>query len=130
MAFHGTCPQCGFSTYKQKNPMKELKSLYGQRNEKAKNALAKVSEKIQKHIPSDKSLEAKLKFMYKVTKVDDASFVKGCEAYLNSIYWQQGKGWNYLAAIINNVGQNSDAVAFAERKRIGIGPPKKELKND
>ena len=127
MAFQGTCPQCGFSTWKKKNPLKELKSMYGQRNEKAKNCLAKVADKISKNIPTDANLEAKLKFMYKVSKVEDASFIKGCEQYLNSIHWQQGKGWNYLAAIINNVGQNSSAVAFAERKRIGIGPPKKVL---
>ena len=130
MAFHGTCPICGHSTYKKKNPLNELRSLYGQRSDRAKKALEKVSEKIKKHIPSDKSIEAKLKFMYKVSKVGDVEFVRGCEAYLNSIHWQKGKGWNYLAAIINNVGQNSTAVAKAERKRIGSLPPKKELKND
>ena len=65
--------------------------------------------------------------MYKVSKIPDPEFVKGCEMYLKSIHWQQGKGWNYLAAIIKNVGQNSSAVAYAERKRIGSAPEKKEL---
>ena len=130
MAFHGTCPICGHSVYKQKNPLNELRSLYGQRSKKAQMSLSKVSELIKKHIPSDAKTDAKLKFMYKVSKVEDTSFIKGCQQYVNSIYWQQGKGWNYLAAIINNVGVNSNAVAKNEKKRIGTAPEKKELNND
>jgi len=127
MAFQGTCPVCGHSTYRKKNPLNELRSLYGQRSNKAKVALSKVSDKIQQYIPSDKSIESKLQFMYKVSKIPDPEFVRGCEAYLNSVHWQKGKGWNYLAAIIKNVGQNSSSVAYAEKKRIGSAPKKKEL---
>ena len=128
MAFHGTCPVCGHSSYKQKNPLNELRSLYGQRSKKAQRVLAKVSELIKDNIPSDAKTDAKLKFMYKVSKVEDISFMRGCEQYIRSTHWQQGKGWNYLAAIINNVGANSTAVAKNEKRRIGTAPKKKEIK--
>lgn len=110
--------------------MNELRALYGQRSDKAKRSLTAVSKLIQENIPSDASVDNKLQFMYKVSKTGDAEFVAGCQSYINSVHWQTGKGWNYLAAIIKNVGANSEAVAKNERKRIGLPPPKKELKND
>jgi len=128
MAFHGTCPRCGFNTYKNNsNPANELKSLYGQRSNAAKKAIAVASKLIYKHIPTDASTASKLAFMYKISAVGDPELIRGCQAYSNSIHWQQGKGWHYLAAIINNVGKNSSAMAYSEKKRIGTGPPKKEI---
>ena len=127
MSFNGTCPMCGFSTYQTASPLSQLKSLHGQRSERAQNALKAVSDLIADNIPSDAKLGLKLKFMYKISKVGDEELVRGCEQYINSTHWQQGKGWNYLAAIVVNIGQNSKKIAENERKRIGSGPPKRSL---
>jgi len=126
--FLGTCPRCGFTNGKQQDdPTNELNSLWGQRGESAKKSLKKASELIGANIPSDNTVKAKLAFMHKISDIKDPELIRGLQQYINSTHWQTGKGWHYLAAIIRNVGQNSERFKYNEKKRIGTSPPVRKL---
>ncbi|MBC8550281.1 MAG: hypothetical protein H8D23_11610 [Candidatus Brocadiales bacterium] len=126
--FLGTCPRCGFTTGKQQDdPSNELKSLWGQRGVSAQNSLTKAGELIAQNIPSDNTVKAKLQFMHKISDIKDPELIRGLQQYINSTHWQTGKGWHYLAAIIRNVGVNSERFKYNEKKRIGVPPPVRKL---
>jgi len=122
------CPACGFNLNKQFVPVRDMQALFGQRNESCKAAIREVAELITKNIPTDKAIIKKAKFLRKITKADDATVKRGIESYIRGGHHLQGKGYDYLAVVINNTGQNSERQRYNEKKRLGTVPPKRKIK--
>ena len=121
------CPACGHNTNAEYNYNTEIKNIIKGWNKSTQKMVTKTYKEIMSNIPSEFSKQKLFNFLLKVKEVDSRSLRIHCEGYLGKKYHMQGKGFNYLAAIILGSEKNKKTMERNERKTFGTAPPKVEI---
>ena len=117
------CPCCGYTNETQYNPSKKIRELRSKRSRHTKKLLRRVVNFIQTNVPSDNSLIKEYYFYQGIAKIKDEIVDWAITRYLeNKKPVFSGKGFKYLAAVINNHHNNRDTVSKNERLMIGKPP--------
>jgi len=117
------CPCCGYTNETQYNPSKKIRELRSKRSRHTKKLLRRVVNFIQTNVPSDNSLIKEYYFYQGISKIKDEIVDWAITRYLeNKKPVFSGKGFKYLAAVINNHHNNRDTVSKNERLMIGKPP--------
>ena len=117
------CPCCGYTDETQYNPSTKIRELRSKRSRHTKKLLRRVVNFIQTNVPSDNSLIKEYYFYQGIAKIKDEIVDWAITRYLeNKKPVFSGKGFKYLAAVINNHHNNRDTVSKNERLMIGKPP--------
>ena len=82
------------------------------------------------NIPSDNDILAEYRFYQTISKVKDEIVEHILYGYLNRQLYLQGKGFNYLAAMITNHNKNRDIISKNELLMRGKAPSVVKIKED
>jgi len=117
------CPACGYNEEVKYNPSKKIQELRSKRSKFTKKLLRRVINFIQTNIPSDNNVRSEYYFYQSISKIDDKTVDWAILRYLeNKKPIFDGKGFKYLAAVINNHHKNRDTVSKNERLMRGKPP--------
>ena len=125
------CPCCGYSDEPSYNPSKGIQKLRSRRSRHTKNLLRRVVNFIQTNIPSDNNLIKEYYFYQGISKIEDGIVDWAILRYLeNKTPVFSGKGFKYLAAVINNHHKNRNTVSNNERLLRGKPPSVVTIEDD
>ena len=138
------CPACGFIISSNYNHRSKIQELLAGRNKYTRKLLEKIEldshafntgkllEKtirlIYDNIPSNNKTEKAFLFLQGINNVKDEIINWGIENYTANGYVFQGKGLQYLSAMINSHSKDRKKLKKNEELRLGGIPPIKELK--
>ena len=124
------CPCCGYNDEHSYNPSKKITELRAVRSRHTRKTLNKVVNRIMSNIPSDNDILAEYRFYQTISKVKDEIVEHILYGYLNRQLYLQGKGFNYLAAMIMNHNKNRDVISKNELLMRGKTPSVVKIKED
>ena len=117
------CPACGYSNEGAYNPSRKIQELRGQRSKHTKKLMRRAVNFIQTNVPSDNNIMGEYYFYQSISKINDKTVDWAILRYLaNKKPVFSGKGFKYLAAVINNHHKNRNTVSANERLMIGKPP--------
>lgn len=117
------CPACGYSNEQQYNPSKKIQELRSERSKNTKKLLRQVINFIQTNVPSDNNVMSEYYFYQSISKINDWTVDWAILRYLaNKKPVFSGKGFKYLAAVVNNHHKNRETVSVNERLMMGKPP--------
>jgi len=122
------CPACGYNTNTEYNYNAEIKNIMKTFSKSTQKIIAKTYREIMTNIQTELSKQKLFNFLLKIKGKENRAVRIACEGYLEKNYHMQGKGFNYLAAIIVGSDKNKKRLAQNEKKAYGSAPPKSELK--
>ena len=122
------CPACGFVISSNYNHRSKIQELLAGRNKYTRKLLEKTIRLIYDNIPSNNKTEKAFLFLQGINNVKDEIINWGIENYTANGYVFQGKGLQYLSAMINSHSKDSKKLKKNEELRLGGIPPIKELK--
>jgi len=123
-----TCPKCGhsFSQSISFNLRPLIRAEYQKLSKRLQRILNQTANLIIKTIPSENEPSKLLNFLKSLDKIDEEIIIKKCNEYYAGNYVYQGKGFNYLFAMINNYNKDLPALIQYEEMKFGKQPPLKE----
>ena len=122
------CPACGFVISSIYNHRSKIQELLAGRNKYTRKLLEKTIRLIYDNIPSNNKTEKAFLFLQGINNVKDEIINWGIENYTANGYVFQGKGLQYLSAMINSHSKDRKKLKKNEELRLGGIPPIKELK--
>lgn len=122
------CPACGFVISSNYNHRSKIQELLAGRNKYTRKLLEKTIRLIYDNIPSNNKTEKAFLFLQGINNVKDEIINWGIENYTANGYVFQGKGLQYLSAMINSHSKDRKKLKKNEELRLGGIPPIKELK--
>ena len=122
------CPACGFVISSNYNHRSKIQELLAGRNKYTRKLLEKTIRLIYDNIPSNNKTEKAFLFLQGINNVKDEIINWGIENYTANGYVFQGKGLQYLSAMINSHSKDRKILKKNEELRLGGIPPIKELK--
>ena len=122
------CPACGFVISSNYNHRSKIQELLAGRNKYTRKLLEKTIRLIYENIPSNNKTEKAFLFLQGINNVKDEIINWGIENYTANGYVFQGKGLQYLSAMINSHSKDRKKLKKNEELRLGGIPPIKELK--
>ena len=122
------CPACGFVISSNYNHRSKIQELLAGRNDYTRKLLEKTIRLIYDNIPSNNKTEKAFLFLQGINNVKDEIINWGIENYTANGYVFQGKGLQYLSAMINSHSKDRKKLKKNEELRLGGIPPIKELK--
>lgn len=122
-----TCPICGFSNSKDYNYVREIEELEFHLTPKTYNLIKKVGKLVSNNIPTENTMKKYWMFLKRIENAKKQAIIKGLNAFYSRGLYLEGKGFDYLATMINNANKNSKRRLEIERKLVGITPPVKEV---
>ena len=127
------CPNCGHDllkdTKKKWNPRKRITELRLKRSSTINRLLTECINLIKKNIPSENDSIKEYYFLKNIEKSPDIVIRVGIHRFMESYYYLQNKGFNYLSKIIEYTETNSKRQLEIERKKLGT-LPKPQSKED
>ena len=115
------CPKCGeliegvhIRSTGRYDSSKRIIELLSPRNDGLRKLLKKLHKAISRSIPSDSDKMSFLKFLERIDGVEEFRY--------------EGKGYNYLAGIIDRHNLDRDKLKAYERLRYGSPPPITKIK--
>lgn len=114
------CPACGYEFGKAYNYSREINRLAN-----SHKPIKELLRKVIKDIPRQAKTTRRdmFYFLQGIDKIDNESIKWAIEQYYKGGHMYQGKGLNYLQAIIINHSKNRKTMKENERKRLGSLPP-------
>ena len=122
------CPACGFVISSNYNHRSKIQELLAGRNKYTRKLLEKTIRLIYDNIPSNNKTEKAFLFLQGINNVKDEIINWGIENYTANGYVFQGKGLQYLSAMINSHSKDRKKLKKNEELRLGGIPPINELK--
>jgi|TARA_Y100000310_G_scaffold100192_1_gene98049 hypothetical protein len=129
------CPKCGeliegvhIRSTGRYDSSKRIIELLSPRNDGLRKLLKKLHKAISRSIPSDSDKMSFLKFLERIDGVEDDKITWGVNLYLSKEFRYEGKGYNYLAGIIDRHNLDRDKLKAYERLRYGSPPPITKIK--
>ena len=123
------CPKCGHDLLKDNkkkwNPRKRITELRLKRSSTINRLLTQCINLIKKNIPSENDATKEYYFLKNIEKSPDIVIRVGIHRFMESYYYLQNKGFNYLSKIIEYTETNSKRQLEIERKRLGTLPKPK-----
>lgn len=119
------CPVCGFdiSNEDQEEYKKFLLSKF---DEETKDKLKKLFIAVSSALPSE-DIHKFNAMLYRISRQDKEAILFEIEEYLRNEMHFQGKGFLYLASMIESFGKNKEKLKEYERRKYGSPPPLKEI---
>ena len=116
------CPACGYEKPTNRNVSLQINKMMSKKSKKTRTNINKVARLIINNVPQDNRFSLE-KFLYAIKDTKD-SIVDYCiNQYYESRAFENGKGFAYLRAIIQNQNRYNHEIVKQERKRLGSVPP-------
>ena len=122
------CPVCGYNFGYEYNYSKEILNMINQKSNRLKKYLKIVNSEVMLNVPSEYSTRGYFLFIKSIENVKDRLVIRAIEHYIKAGYHFQGKGFNYLKAIIKNESTNKKSKLRNEYKRLGRTPKIRKIK--
>jgi len=119
------CPHCGkyIQEYQFGKERDEIAVMLSKVSTRIKELLSKVSYEIRLAMPSENNVKIMHRFLVNIKNCSEESIIKTIEGFLLKEHQKNGKGFNYLSAMITNFEANKDKMKEYEKLRIGSSPP-------
>lgn len=125
------CPICGYhSKINTEEKLNNINKILAEFTPPAKTAIHQASSIIREALPSERNLDVQYKFIARIKGCSTESVVRQTNKFIKSNSAQKGKGFLYLAAMIEKFSKNRNKLQKMEQKRIGTSPPVIKLEED
>ena len=115
------CPACGYTPTSGSKKTK-IRDLVWQRNKETQNMLKTVVGKIRINVPSDDTDRKAYNFLWGIKEMDDDTLKWAMNIYCKDKMYAQGKGFNFLRAMVQNHAKDRKKLKEAESKMLGKTP--------
>jgi hypothetical protein len=118
----GKCPECGYTSRKNKEYDKSKSELLSKRHIEVRLSIATVSKYIRDNRTNDNSDEKEMKFLTRITNVNDEYVLKCIKKFMSRNLHLKGYGFDYLIKMISSESRDIENAKRNERAIMGTNP--------